>query len=404
MYTIIKIIACTEGGLKLANVAKYTRASCGHMFAHYERAKDVNGDYIKFKNQDIDTEKTGQNYNLAPDRGMSQMDYAKQRCSEVQCLKRKDLNVMCSWVVTAPKTLPKQDEREFFEQTYKFLENRYGTKNVISAHVHMDEISPHMHFSFVPVTYDKVKGVEKVNAKEKVSRADLQTFHKDLEKTLELHFGREIGILNEATKEGDKSIAELKRGSAREELQAIKQTIKDLQEKIDGLQQAREVYRGDLQGLQKALKVAEGVVASYHQIDAIEGKIGAFSKDKVTIATNDFETLKEGAKKTTALEYKLTGLEGELQRSKNREDKMEKFAQRLKEDNADLKVEVQKYKGAYKTLSDKHCIAKDLLAQHGVDEKRADYFINETHKQLQEKQLAKEKAIKPKSRNLGMER
>lgn len=193
------------------------------MFAHYERAKDVNGDYIKFKNQDIDTEKTDQNYNLAPDRGMSQMDYAKQRCSEVQCLKRKDLNVMCSWVVTAPKTLPKQDEREFFEQTYKFLENRYGAKNVISAHVHMDEISPHMHFSFVPVTYDKNKDIEKVNAKEKVSRADLQTFHKDLEKALERHFGREVGILNEATKEGDKCIEELKRGTAIEEVKQIKQ-------------------------------------------------------------------------------------------------------------------------------------------------------------------------------------
>lgn len=207
----------------MANVAKYTRASCGHMFAHYERAKDINGDYIKFKNQDIDTEKTDQNYNLAPDRGMSQMDYAKQRCSEVQCLKRKDLNVMCSWVVTAPKTLPKQDEREFFEQTYKFLENRYGAKNVISAHVHMDEISPHMHFSFVPVTYDKNKGIEKVNAKEKVSRADLQTFHKDLEKALERHFGREVGILNEVTKEGDKSIEELKRGTAIQEVKQIKQ-------------------------------------------------------------------------------------------------------------------------------------------------------------------------------------
>lgn len=387
----------------MAHMAKYTRAQTGQLCQHYERKMNEKGEYIKFGNEDIDLEKTPDNYNLAPER--NQIEFIRERCSEVQCLNRKDVNVMCSWVVTAPKGLPQDQEREFFEQTYKFLTNRYGgEKNVISAHVHVDEVTPHMHFAFVPVTYDKQKHIEKVSAKEVINKTDLKSFHTDFEKHMERHFGRELGILNEATKEGNKSIAELKRGSALKELQSIKQTIKDLQEKIDGLQQARELYRGELQGLQKALKVAEGVVASYHQVDAIEGKTGAFSKDKITIATKDFEILKEGAKKTTALEYKLTGLEGELQRTRNREDKMEKFAQRLKEDNTELKGEVQRYKGAYKTLSDKHYIAKKLLAKHGVDEKKADYLINETHKQLQEKQLAKEKALKPKARNMGIER
>ena len=50
----------------MAHVAKYSKGALGHMFAHYERAKDKDGEYIKFGNEDIDTNKSHLNYNLAP--------------------------------------------------------------------------------------------------------------------------------------------------------------------------------------------------------------------------------------------------------------------------------------------------------------------------------------------------
>jgi len=78
----------------------------------------------------------------------------------------------------------------------------------------MDEITPHMHFAFVPVVADRRKGNEKVSAKECVTKKDLQTFHPDLERHMEQVFGREIGILNDATKSGNRTVAELKRESA----------------------------------------------------------------------------------------------------------------------------------------------------------------------------------------------
>ena len=190
----------------MAHVAKYSKGALGHMFAHYERAKDKDGEYIKFGNEDIDTNKSHLNYNLAPNHNMSQGEFVKKRCSEVKCLNRKDVNVMCSWVVTAPKDLNPNLYKDFFKESYKFLENRYGADNVVSAHVHMDEKTPHMHFAFVPVVYDSKKDLLKVSAKEKVCKTDLQAFHQDLEKHLENALGREINILNEATKEGNKSI------------------------------------------------------------------------------------------------------------------------------------------------------------------------------------------------------
>ena len=87
----------------MANAQKYTRAACGHLAAHYERRKDEKGEYVKFGNQDIDPQKTHLNYNLAPRRGLEQIDFIRQRTTEARTLKRDDVNVMCSWVVTLPE-------------------------------------------------------------------------------------------------------------------------------------------------------------------------------------------------------------------------------------------------------------------------------------------------------------
>lgn len=235
-----------KGGVSMAHFMKASSGASGGLTRHYERHKkdreriekeqknvqkeqerilDENkengaiekivkaseSEYIKFGNQDIDTSRTHLNYNLAEHQKMPQLEFIKQRTSEVHCLNRKDVNIMCSWVVTLPKEITHPGEQDvFFEETYKFLEERYGKENVISAYVHLDESQPHIHFAFVPVVEDKQKGYLKVSAKERVNRADLQTFHKDLSKTLENVFGRDVGVLNQATKDKNKSVEELK--------------------------------------------------------------------------------------------------------------------------------------------------------------------------------------------------
>ena len=78
----------------MANAQKYTRAACGHLAAHYERRKDEKGEYVKFGNQDIDPQKTHLNYNLAPRRGVEQIDFIRQRTTEARTLKRDDVNVV----------------------------------------------------------------------------------------------------------------------------------------------------------------------------------------------------------------------------------------------------------------------------------------------------------------------
>lgn len=216
--------------MALANVQKFTRGQVGGLTRHFERAKKDNGEYYKFGNQEVDTTRTHLNYNLAPAR--NQLAFISQRTSEVECVKRADINVMCSWVVTAPKDVDEGELKLFFEEVYKFLNDRYAggnDNNVVSAYVHMDEVSPHLHYAFVPVTHDVKKDIDKISAKAVINRRELQTFHNDLSRHMTAVFGRDIGILNEATKEGNKSIDELKRGTAQLEMEAIRAEVNDLQ-------------------------------------------------------------------------------------------------------------------------------------------------------------------------------
>ena len=199
----------------MAHVMKFTKAACGHMFKHYERAM-VDGKYVNFGNACIDTEKSYLNYNLAAHQTELQGDFVKKRCSEVFCLNRKNVNVMCSWVVTQPNDIKPEESRHFFEETYKFLSARYVADNVVSAYVHMDETTPHMHFAFVPIAHDKKKDRLTVSAKKVIDKKELQIFHNDLDKHIERVFGRRIGIFNDAvdfngrTEAGNLTIDELK--------------------------------------------------------------------------------------------------------------------------------------------------------------------------------------------------
>ncbi len=196
------------------NIQKYTKEASGHLFKHFERAKDTHGNYIKFGNRDIDLSKTFLNYNVAPNRGMNQSEYLDKRLSEVYHLKRKDLNVMCSWVITAPNDLPPEKRHQFFNAAYRFMAARYGEENVLSAYVHLDENTEkghaHMHFSFIPVIYDKKKNRYKVSAKEVINKMELQKIHKEAETYLSKALKSSVHLLNGTTKQGNKTIAELK--------------------------------------------------------------------------------------------------------------------------------------------------------------------------------------------------
>ena len=170
----------------MANVEKFTLAQIGHVCAHMAR------EHEHYSNQNIEELLSWTNYNLAPERNLSQVEYVKSKLDEISHAKRKDLCVMGSWVITAPKTLSEAHHERFFDLTYKFMIERYGARSglgedvCVSSYVHMDETTPHMHFAFLPVVQAK-DGNQRFCAKECINRHDLQTFHRDYKEYLQAH-------------------------------------------------------------------------------------------------------------------------------------------------------------------------------------------------------------------------
>lgn len=212
----------------MAHVAKYPRSAIGHMLAHYDRSKSGLGDHI-------DPARTGLNYNLAAHQTLPQLDFLQKRLQEVRCRNQKDVNVLCDWIVTAPKDLSAEEHDDFFRSVYRYLEDKYGKDNVISAYVHKDETQPHMHFAFIPVTLDRKRGDLKVSAKEVITRADLKKFHPDLQRHVEHDLGHHVSILNGATEKGNRSIAELKRESATEKLEQVRASVDSIRTAYNAL-------------------------------------------------------------------------------------------------------------------------------------------------------------------------
>lgn len=209
------------------NCEKYTRNQSGNILVHCNRS-DPNRTY---KNQEIHHDRTHWNYNLAPiHEGMTDYEFMKNRCEEFKILKRSNVNWMVSWVITIPADYEGSQEK-FFKEAYNFMENKYGKENVISAYVHLDETSPHMHFCFVPVIFDTKKQEYKVNAKVCINRTELQKMHPQIQKYLEEKLQTKVNILNGATAEGDKTIEQLKKEEKLKKA-AIKELVENPTEEI----------------------------------------------------------------------------------------------------------------------------------------------------------------------------
>lgn len=352
----------------MAHVEKFAISAIGHMCDHYERGRDV-----KRSNENIDSSRTPQNYNLGPARELSQVDFIRQRTGEVKCQKRADVKVMCDWVITIPKDFQAphpQREREFFQQTYDFLAKRYGEANVVSAYVHKDEVTPHMHFAFVPVTEDKRRGGLKVSAKEVLTRTDLRTFHGELQAHLEKTLGVEVNVLNEATKDGNQSIAELKRKSAKERLDEINAKTDRINERING-------YKERINALSAAYSARKEFLDSPAIKTMVEpikrtksGFMGLGGDEIVTLRASDFDRLqKQAAEAKKCREYcdtadkhyrdwwvKSAAVVDESVKKDAKIKKMEKQLESSKEKNSALKADVAE-------LTERNAIAAAVMEQ-----------------------------------------
>ena len=182
---------------------KYTKDEMIGLAPHNERFKK------KYSNKNIDLSKTSQNYHLKlPKENTYLKEYNRlikeNNLSQGQV--HKNSIYVCEVIITSDNSffneIGKKETKRYFQECFKFMTEYkgIGRENILTAVVHLDEETPHMHLVYIPVisTKDK-KGntIRKISASEfwkgKDSYKKLQNqFYKYItEKGFDLERGKE---------------------------------------------------------------------------------------------------------------------------------------------------------------------------------------------------------------------
>lgn len=132
--------------------AKYKGPEISGIEAHNERTKE------KYEsNPDIDPTRTHLNFHLIKPERKYRAESEKQ-IAEAGCRTRSDSVRVVEALITATPEFFKGKKRaeikEFFNEALEFIKQNQAPETIISAVVHLDEKSPHMHLCFVPLTED----------------------------------------------------------------------------------------------------------------------------------------------------------------------------------------------------------------------------------------------------------
>ena len=133
--------------------AKYKGPESSGIEAHNERTKEKYA-----SNPDIDPSRTHLNFHLIQPERKYRAESEKQ-IAEAGCRTRSDSVRVVEALITATPEFFKGKKRaeikEFFNEALEFIKQNQALETIISAVVHLDEKSPHMHLCFVPLTEDK---------------------------------------------------------------------------------------------------------------------------------------------------------------------------------------------------------------------------------------------------------
>lgn len=281
--------------------------------------------FSNHSNKDIDVSKSHLNYDILDKVKSYKTDiegYINANKSSKRAV-RKDAVLVCEWIITSDsdffESMSPADTREYFQTAIDFFAERYGSKNLMYAQVHLDERTPHMHLGIVPFDKDN-----KLTAKTMFDREALQ----DIQNELPLYMN-ERGF-------------KVERGRAGSEAKHLTvQEYKDVQKEI---KKQSEV----LDGVKKELESVKNVTRTKDFLDELD------SKSKKTLLGNDVKISQEDYQ---ALKEQLLGADKSLLEM----DKLKQHNQKLNRSIYDLRDELDDSKAYADRLYDKNDSLKEQI-------------------------------------------
>lgn len=282
--------------------------------------------FSNHSNKDIDVSKSHLNYDILDKVKSYKTDiegYINANKSSKRAV-RKDAVLVCEWIITSDsdffESMSPADTREYFQTAIDFFAERYGSKNLMYAQVHLDERTPHMHLGIVPFDKDN-----KLTAKTMFDREALQDIQNELPRYM-----NERGF-------------KVERGRAGSEAKHLSvQEYKDVQKEI---KKQSEV----LDGVKKELESVKNVTRTKDFLDELDSKSKkTLLGNDVKISQEDYQELKEqllGADKSLLEMDKLKQHNQKLSRSiydlRDELDDSKAYADRLYDKNHSLKEQIK---------------------------------------------------------------
>ena len=141
-----------KGQYAILRFAKYKGPTVSRIEAHNERTKETYA-----SNPDIKTDLSKHNFHPVIPQGKYR-DISNRIIRESGCRVRKDSVTAVEVLITASPEFfegkKPRDVKEFFDHALNFMKAKQDAATYISAVVHVDEKTPHMHLCFVPITSD----------------------------------------------------------------------------------------------------------------------------------------------------------------------------------------------------------------------------------------------------------
>ena len=137
---------------------KYKRENLKGIYRHNERRNK------NYSNKNINPKLSHLNYSLKDCKYSyeKEFDLIKERYNLKGQIKTVS-NISCEYIITSDKeyfnSIGIAETKRYFETAYKFVceYKNLGEQYILSAKVHMDEETPHMHLVFIPVVHTKDK-------------------------------------------------------------------------------------------------------------------------------------------------------------------------------------------------------------------------------------------------------
>ena len=239
--------------------------------------------------------------------------------------------------------------KTILDKFYRSFLERNPQLHVYSAHLHMDEATPHLHIDFIPFTPGSKRGLStRVSLKQALADQGITGEGRSLTER-DLWVQKEKEALAEIMLEH--GIEWEQKGEQREHLSVLEYKREKRQEELAELTQQTEQKAQEYSALEKKVEKIQKQNVAIEAVEKIEAKPMVLSS-KVTLERSEYESLSTAAKKYVAQEKKEHKLQKAL-------DAAHKLIAELKNAIADL---TRKLAAATKELAEHKSVRNKLNA------------------------------------------